>query len=208
MSIGLDVVSHGRTRRTVRPALGFTIVTLRPTFCSLPWCTAYSDTYTASSSRIKHQQLSLNMGAAQSTTSSALIAPMITTTATLGSVIPTVVTTLQNTETAIPTTLITKAISSSISSLAPAYTSVALPKATSPPKYLFVYGDSYTSSGFSIAGTKPAIGNPLGNPSVSTLHSMAVALGCELASAGSVMLIYHIVPRLNFDRRRATELAG
>lgn len=32
-------------------------------------------------------------------------------------------------------------------------------------KYVFTYGDSYTSTGFDMGGTKPTADNPLGNPS-------------------------------------------
>ncbi|CAI6089525.1 unnamed protein product [Clonostachys chloroleuca] len=32
------------------------------------------------------------------------------------------------------------------------------------PKYLFIFGDSYTRTNFDIAGTKPSSKNPLGNP--------------------------------------------
>ncbi|KAI1344695.1 hypothetical protein F5Y15DRAFT_1437 [Xylariaceae sp. FL0016] len=33
-------------------------------------------------------------------------------------------------------------------------------------KYFFVFGDSYTSTGFSIDGAKPDAGNPIGNPAL------------------------------------------
>jgi phospholipase/lecithinase/hemolysin len=38
------------------------------------------------------------------------------------------------------------------------------PTSTAAVKYLFSFGDSYTSTTFDITGTKPVVGNPLGNP--------------------------------------------
>ncbi|CAE6333573.1 unnamed protein product [Rhizoctonia solani] len=45
-------------------------------------------------------------------------------------------------------------------------TSSAAPSGTPIPgvKYWFSFGDSYTQTGFDINGAKPAVGNPLGNP--------------------------------------------
>lgn len=31
-------------------------------------------------------------------------------------------------------------------------------------RHLFTFGDSYTQTGFSVKGTQPSVGNPLGNP--------------------------------------------
>lgn len=85
-------------------------------------------------------------------------------------------TTLLHTETAttvfMPTTLTaitTPAMSpsptSSLSSSIPLpYTSAPLPSSTGAANYIFIYGDSYTATGFNINNTKPAVSNPLGNP--------------------------------------------
>lgn len=53
---------------------------------------------------------------------------------------------------------------SSLSSSSSTITSTQLPTATGTPQYLFVYGDSYTSIGFSMTGTMPSLDNPMGNP--------------------------------------------
>ncbi|CZT22713.1 uncharacterized protein RCC_08418 [Ramularia collo-cygni] len=38
--------------------------------------------------------------------------------------------------------------------------------ATAPTKFMFIFGDSYTATGFSMSGTQPSVSNPLGNPPV------------------------------------------
>lgn len=38
------------------------------------------------------------------------------------------------------------------------------PTSTGGPNYWLSFGDSYTQTGFSINGTQPTLGNPLGNP--------------------------------------------
>ncbi|EUC62325.1 carbohydrate-binding module family 1 protein [Rhizoctonia solani AG-3 Rhs1AP] len=46
-------------------------------------------------------------------------------------------------------------------------TSSSTPTSSTTPagvKYWFSFGDSYTQTGFDINGTKPTVGNPLGNP--------------------------------------------
>ncbi|OIW22997.1 hypothetical protein CONLIGDRAFT_687074 [Coniochaeta ligniaria NRRL 30616] len=54
--------------------------------------------------------------------------------------------------------------------------SAPLPAAVNGTKYLFVFGDSYTSTGFSITGAKPSAANPLGNPSLNKLNTMSGGL--------------------------------
>lgn len=39
-----------------------------------------------------------------------------------------------------------------------------VPSPTTSPRYLFVFGDSYTSTGFTISNDTPTAANPLGNP--------------------------------------------
>ncbi|KAK0705468.1 carbohydrate esterase family 16 protein [Lasiosphaeris hirsuta] len=41
-----------------------------------------------------------------------------------------------------------------------------LANAVTGTKYFFVFGDSYTSTGFSISGAKPSASNPMGNPAL------------------------------------------
>ena len=41
----------------------------------------------------------------------------------------------------------------------------------SPSHFLFAFGDSYTTTGFSIDGTQPSADNPLGNPALGSLTS-------------------------------------
>ena len=38
-------------------------------------------------------------------------------------------------------------------------------------KHLFVFGDSYSTTGFNVTGVQPAIGNPLGNPNPASVTS-------------------------------------
>lgn len=87
--------------------------------------------------------------------------------------------------TSIPTTLLTSTTSTiaSVSSLtAPPSSynfptsSTALPKTTGAPQYIFTYGDSYSSTLFSLNGTKPSIHNPLGNPPYPGLGAMGVGV--------------------------------
>ncbi|CAK7198242.1 hypothetical protein SEUCBS139899_000901 [Sporothrix eucalyptigena] len=74
--------------------------------------------------------------------------------------------------------------------------------AASDSKYLFVFGDSYTSTGFSITGAKPSAANPLGNPALpgntmaggmtwvghlATEHNTSLTLAYDFAVAGATV---------------------
>ncbi|KAK4447387.1 carbohydrate esterase family 16 protein [Podospora aff. communis PSN243] len=50
-----------------------------------------------------------------------------------------------------------------LTSLALTTASPVTPRSTTP-KYLFIFGDSYTATGFNPSSTKPSASNPLGNP--------------------------------------------
>ncbi|CAE6428638.1 unnamed protein product [Rhizoctonia solani] len=66
------------------------------------------------------------------------------------------------------TTTTTKPATSTTAPVTSTTTSSAAPTSSSTPagvKYWFSFGDSYTQTGFDINGIKPAVGNPLGNPS-------------------------------------------
>ncbi|KAF2767475.1 lipolytic enzyme, G-D-S-L [Teratosphaeria nubilosa] len=55
---------------------------------------------------------------------------------------------------------VTMGLSSFVPALAPASSSVP----AVPPQYLFVFGDSYTTTGFNVSGTQPSLSDPMGNP--------------------------------------------
>ncbi|KAF8607863.1 hypothetical protein BDV93DRAFT_589454 [Ceratobasidium sp. AG-I] len=75
--------------------------------------------------------------------------------------------TTTTTTTKASTTSTTKASTTTSTTKASTTTSSTTTSSTPAPtgvKYWFSFGDSYTQTGFDINGTKPAVGNPLGNP--------------------------------------------
>ncbi|KAG9091801.1 hypothetical protein FRC06_000378 [Ceratobasidium sp. 370] len=63
----------------------------------------------------------------------------------------------------VPGTATTTSVSTTTKTTSTTTTTSSTPVPTGV-KYWFSFGDSYTQTGFNINGTKPAVGNPLGNP--------------------------------------------
>ncbi|CAK7211579.1 hypothetical protein SBRCBS47491_001172 [Sporothrix bragantina] len=91
-----------------------------------------------------------------------------------------------------------------LSSLLLVGSAVAAPLTTSTAgtKYLFVFGDSYSSTGFNIKGAAPSAANPLGNPALpgntmaggmtwvghlATEHNTSLTLAYDFAVAGATV---------------------
>ncbi|KAK6530643.1 hypothetical protein TWF281_007482 [Arthrobotrys megalospora] len=128
---------------------------------------------------------------------------------------------IEVTPAATPSTFITSRIPTSIPTGATFTRSMpTIPTASGPAvRYWFSFGDSYTSSNFSIDGTQPSIDNPLGNPQnpavedshgatwipyITTKYNKTLTLTYNLARGGAVISVAENVtinPQQNYARR-------